>query len=81
MNIKVNSSLINAHSPTRNPLEHGFTITDRTGKVIHVLDDGFYLIEFKELLINKMITIDKKKKMAKVPLQWYVHERDLTIIT
>lgn len=73
MNVRINSEL----RKSRNPLEHGYTITNRKGKIIHVLGDGYLLIEFSELLITKMVSVDKKKRLKSVALQWYVHEEDL----
>lgn len=75
MYVKINNEL----RKSRNPLEHGYTVTSRKGKVVHVLGDGYYLVEFEELKIIQMVSVDKKKKRAFAPLQWYIHEDDLQV--
>jgi hypothetical protein len=73
MTIKVNHTL----TKTRNPEEYGFKLQDQKGEVVHVLDDGFFLIQFKQFTIQKKITVNKKTQWVKSELQWYVHQNDL----
>ncbi len=78
MDITVNSTLIRS----RNPNELNLKIEGQKGKVIHSLDDGWWLIEFPTLLTKSIVTVSnsKKKIMQFTPLQWYVFKDDLTIM-
>lgn len=80
MVIQVNSVLIKS----REPNEHGLSIKERHGRIIHVTGDGYNLIEFFKLMIKKkknILTPEGKKKSIYVEerLQWYVHDLDLSI--
>lgn len=76
MEIQVNNKL----TVSRNPTEHGFELNNHKGSVVHRIDDGFNLIEFKQFQIKQYITIKKKKVMVFVNLQWYIHNNDLKIL-
>lgn len=81
MTIQVNESL----TRTRNPIEHGHEVNKRHGKVIHRIDDGYWLIEFFRLMIKlkkNIVTPEGKKKTIWVDarLQWYIHKDDLTVV-
>lgn len=66
MNIQIKTTL----TKTRNPKEYGFKLENRKGEIIHTLDDGYSLVKFNELNINK-------KGTGKIEaLEWYVHESD-----
>lgn len=80
MVIQVNSTL----TKSREPIEHGISIKGRHGTIVHILGDGYNLIEFFKLVIKKkkgIVTQDGKKKTIYVEekLQWYVHDLDLSI--
>lgn len=40
-------------------------------KVIHKIDDGYWLMEFPEIKLYNM------KQRKKLPLRWYIHKDDL----
>lgn len=73
MTIQVNQTL----TKTRNPREYGFKLENETGVVVHILDDGFVLVEFRQFIIQKKITVNKKTQWIESELQWYVHQNDL----
>lgn len=50
-----------------------YNIQNRTGNVVHQLEDGKWLIEFDGLTVLK-------RGNERVALQWYVHHDDLKII-
>ena len=72
---------IHSLSKTRNPDEHGYNLLRQSGNIVHKLDDGYSLIEFPELLVEKQVSFrdDYGRRVNKcnlVPLQWYVHQSD-----
>lgn len=72
MKVKVNNEIRN-----RLPKQD---IRGKCGKVIHKVDDGYWLIEFKEFKIRKRVEVGSKAFLKELKsLQWYVHKDDLTI--
>lgn len=77
MTIQVNNKLIKGS----NPVIHGFNLENQKGEIVHRLNDGANLIRFKQFLVKEQVKINKTKKWALVPLEWYVYNDDLKIIT
>ena len=73
MDVKINSKLLKS----RNPLEHGFTLENKTGFVRQILDDGYYLVKFPALKIKGLKRVNGIKKITSIELEWYIHETDL----
>lgn len=62
-----------------NPDKYEMDIRGKTGDIIQMLNDGYCLIEFHDLLL-KVVYKEKKRKLFKLAkLQWYVHEQDFVI--
>lgn len=64
---------------SRNPSEYELRIENKKGDIVDNLNDGYYLIEFRDLLLKKIVKFDRKKSIKLVHLQWYVHENDFLI--
>lgn len=65
MIVQIKDKLSNSLNPDKR-------ITGKIGEVIRKLPDGYWLIEFSDILI-----VRKRKTEF---LQWYVHETDLITI-
>ena len=74
--IQVNSKL----TKSRNPIELGFKLENQKGTIVHRLDDGYNLIEFKQFQTKQQVKENRIKKWVFVALQWYVHNDDLKIL-
>lgn len=74
--IQINSKL----TKSRNPLEHGFKLEGHQGQIIQSLDDGYNLIKFSDLLIRKQVKINRRVRWMLVPLEWYVHNDDVSSV-
>jgi len=77
MDVKINNKLLKS----RNPIEHGFTLENKTGFVRQQLDDGYWLIKFPQLKIKGMKRVNGIKKVMDIELEWYIHETDLKNIS
>lgn len=67
MEIKVNPEL-------KKSMQHDiYKLQNRTGEVVHQLEDGKWLIRFKDLTILK-------RGNERVELQWYIHKDDLKVL-
>lgn len=78
LRVRVNNELIRS----RQPHEHFLKITTEYGRIVQALEDGYCLIEFGFLKIEKSVNYIEKNSgkriydKKEIPLQWYVHRDD-----
>lgn len=65
---------------SRNPTELGYKLERQQGRIIQSLDDGYNLVRFNGLLIRKQVKINRRIKWMLVPLEWYIHNDDVSLM-
>lgn len=71
--VKVNTVL----TKSRNPTEHGLSLEDEIGTIVHRLPhDPYVLIRFDQFKVLKKIKQDYKTRWIMAGIEWYVHMED-----